>query len=183
MDARDFKIDYLSASGDNRRRIQIHDVEPDRIRCNTPDGVRTFLFRRVLAVFDQMGESLDRDQWIADLGGDACEVEAVRPVEPNSHYQQLKDNLVVLFTGFNAAEKAELVALAEEYGMIVSKSSSITKTLNFLVMGENAGPAKIQKAIEQGVPMMNREQFDLLLKTGEIEQDANEKGSKDLAAL
>ncbi len=170
MDAREFQIDYSVESGDSRRYLKINQVEPDRLKyCATPDGPRTFLFKRVLAVFDQDGNPLDRDQWIANVGGDACDIDIDRPAKSGGHYQQLKDNLVVLFTGFKAAEKAELAALAEEYGMIASKARNITKTLNFLVMGDNAGPSKIQKAKEQKVPMMNREQFAQLLETGEIE--------------
>jgi BRCT domain type II-containing protein len=45
---------------------------------------------------------------------------------------------------------------------------SITKNLAFVCAGENAGPSKLEKAKEQGVHVLNREQFEHLLETGEI---------------
>ena len=37
--------------------------------------------------------------------------------------------------------------------------SSVTKKLDFLCGGENAGPKKIEKAESQGVQFLNEEQF------------------------
>lgn len=72
----------------------------------------------------------------------------------------------VCFTGFSAIEKSELTELAEAANLQVV--TSVTKALAFLCVGENAGPAKLQKAKEQGNHIMSREQFLHLLDTGEM---------------
>lgn len=73
---------------------------------------------------------------------------------------------LVCFTGFSATEKAELSQLAQTANLEVV--GSVTKGLAFLCVGENAGPAKLQKAKEQGNHIMSKEQFLYLLDTGEI---------------
>ena len=78
-----------------------------------------------------------------------------------------KENLTqICFTGFSAQEKAELTTLAEESHLDVV--TSVTKELAFLCTGENAGPAKLEKAKEQGVHIFSRGQFEHLLETGDI---------------
>lgn len=72
----------------------------------------------------------------------------------------------VCFTGFSTTDKADLTALAEAANLDVV--GSVTKNLAFLCYGENAGPAKLQKAREQGNCILDREQFLHLLDTGEI---------------
>lgn len=72
----------------------------------------------------------------------------------------------ICFTGFSATEKVELTALAQAAKLEVV--SSVTKGLAFLCAGENAGPAKLQKANDQGNHVMSKEQFFHLLNTGEI---------------
>jgi len=72
----------------------------------------------------------------------------------------------VCFTGFSTADKAELTALAQAANLAVV--GSVTKNLAFLCAGENAGPAKLEKAQEQGNHILSKEQFLHLLETGEI---------------
>jgi BRCT domain type II-containing protein len=45
---------------------------------------------------------------------------------------------------------------------------SVTRNLAFLCAGENAGPKKLQKANEQGVYILSKDQFVHLIETGEI---------------
>ena len=54
----------------------------------------------------------------------------------------------ICFTGFSAADKTELAALAQAANL--ETVGSVTKNLAFLCAGENAGPAKLEKAREQG---------------------------------
>lgn len=70
----------------------------------------------------------------------------------------------ICFTGFDAAERAELETLAGTVGMTVKES--VTKTLAYLCVGETPGPSKIEKAKRQGVPLLNRTQFLELLSDG-----------------
>ncbi len=72
----------------------------------------------------------------------------------------------VCFTGFSQTEKAELASLAKNARLRVT--TTVTKTLSFLCVGENAGPAKLEKAQAQGAIVMTRVQFESLLETGEI---------------
>lgn len=74
----------------------------------------------------------------------------------------------VCFTGFSAGEKAELTSLALSANLEVV--ASVTKSLAFLCAGENAGPAKLEKAATQGNHILTREQFLHLLETGEVPQ-------------
>jgi NAD-dependent DNA ligase len=75
----------------------------------------------------------------------------------------------VCFTGFTKTERDELAKRAIATRLAVA--TSVTKSLSFLCAGENAGPAKLEKARGQGVVIMNRVQFENLLETGEIPAD------------
>ena len=78
-----------------------------------------------------------------------------------------KDNrLQICFTGFGTSRKQELIDLANDYKFKVV--SSVTKKLDYLCGGENAGPKKIEKAESQGVQFLNENQFINLVQTGEI---------------
>ncbi|GLX91976.1 hypothetical protein Pfra02_45440 [Pseudomonas fragi] len=72
----------------------------------------------------------------------------------------------VLFTGFTAAQRAELERQAEESGMKVMKTAG--KSLTFLCYGDNAGPTKVVKAQEAGAFIIDSEQFLHLIQTGEL---------------
>jgi DNA ligase (NAD+) len=72
----------------------------------------------------------------------------------------------VCFTGLSASEKSRLEEVATGHGLHVA--TSVTKNLMLLVAGDNAGPAKIKKAQEQGVAVISKEDFLEFLETGEI---------------
>ena len=72
----------------------------------------------------------------------------------------------ICFTGFPPSEKSSLVQDAKEYGMASVKS--VTKSLKFLCAGPNAGPVKLKKAQYQGVTILSRDEFHIMLETGEL---------------
>jgi NAD-dependent DNA ligase len=74
--------------------------------------------------------------------------------------------LQVCFTGFGTSKREELTNLAHDNRFKVV--SSVTKKLDYLVGGENAGPKKIEKAESQGVQFLNEQQFINLVETGEV---------------
>lgn len=74
--------------------------------------------------------------------------------------------LEVCFTGFGASKKRELEGLATTKNFKVV--TAVTKHLAFLVGGENAGPAKLAKAAEQGVQVLTTEQFFSLAEHGVV---------------
>ena len=72
----------------------------------------------------------------------------------------------ICFTGFSPSEKSSLTQNAEEYGMASVKS--VTKSLKFLCAGPNAGPFKLKKAQLQGATILSRDEFNIMLETGEL---------------
>ena len=74
--------------------------------------------------------------------------------------------LQVCFTGFGVTRKEALTELAQDNDLKVV--SSVTKKLDYLVGGDNAGPRKIEKAEAQGVQFLTESQFVALINTGEI---------------
>lgn len=63
----------------------------------------------------------------------------------------------ILFTGFSASKKKELVEYASNNGF--TPVTKITMNLYALVCGGNAGPAKIKDAKEKGVLLLNEQEF------------------------
>jgi NAD-dependent DNA ligase len=74
--------------------------------------------------------------------------------------------LQICFTGFGTTRKQELIDIASANNFKVV--SSVTKKLDFLCGGENAGPKKIEKAEAQGVQFLSEAQFLQIIETGEI---------------
>lgn len=72
----------------------------------------------------------------------------------------------ICFTGFHTNEKLKLSAIASQSDMHVAKS--VTKDLDFLCVGSNAGPSKVEKAKEQNVIILTENQFHVMLETGEL---------------
>jgi len=80
----------------------------------------------------------------------------------------------ICFTGFGQNERDELEALAT--GVHLHVVGSVTKSLSLLCAGEYAGPMKLAKAKEQGIPVVTRDQFMNLVKTGEMPMRATYAG-------
>lgn len=72
--------------------------------------------------------------------------------------------LQVCFTGFGKTSRENQEELADSKNMHVVKS--VTKALNFLVIGSNAGPKKIELALSQNVSILTEQQFENLVDTG-----------------
>jgi NAD-dependent DNA ligase len=79
------------------------------------------------------------------------------------------DTMDICFTGFKKSDKDQLIALANEKEMSVR--GEVTKHLDILCYGYNAGPKKLEKALNQGAMILNRQQFENLLSTGEVPED------------
>lgn len=75
----------------------------------------------------------------------------------------------ICFTGFSNTDKQQLVEAAQSSGWL-QVVGSVTHNLEFLCTGDNAGPAKLARAREQGVCLLTRAEFEHMLKTGEIPQ-------------
>jgi BRCT domain type II-containing protein len=74
----------------------------------------------------------------------------------------------ILFTGFAAAQRADLEGQAQGYGLKVMQTAS--KSLTFLCYGSNAGPSKVAKAQQAGAFIIDGDEFMHLMQTGELPQ-------------
>lgn len=104
------------------------------------------------------------DEQIAEIS-DAEGWRLIYAMKPNKSSVQKKTNQIC-FTGFSPSDKDRLGQVAVAHGLDVVKS--VTQPLAYLVTGTNAGPAKLKKAREQDVVVMNEEQFGRFLQDGEI---------------
>lgn len=72
----------------------------------------------------------------------------------------------ILFTGFSSADRDELESLASSAGMKIVKTP--VKALTFLCYGDNAGPTKVIKAQQAGAFIIDSEELQHLVRTGEL---------------
>jgi DNA ligase (NAD+) len=127
------------------------------VEVRNAKGVSEKLRRILLAKSDfspdQINGMTDAEgwAWVYSRGGGASSVKKLPEV---------------CFTGFSIDEKSGLESLAENAGLKVA--SGVTKKLFMLVAGVNAGPAKMQKAREQGVLVVDKGAFERFLDTGEV---------------
>lgn len=85
----------------------------------------------------------------------------IKQSEPRPNY-----NGTICFTGFPASIKAELGEKAENIEFLVRKS--VTKDLEYLCCGPNAGPKKIEKAQAAGIWLISLDEFYDLIDDGVI---------------
>ncbi len=71
--------------------------------------------------------------------------------------ETFKDMSIVISGSFNTHSRDELKKLIEQNGG--KNSSSISKKTSILVAGENMGPAKLKKATELDIEIINEEEF------------------------
>jgi NAD-dependent DNA ligase len=120
--------------------------------------LRTFRLDRIL-------ERMDPGSLEAEVMARLAHWKTISP-EPTPRPRPAVGTLTVCFTGFKAADKVALGALAEAKGMFIR--AGVSQDLSILVGGYNAGPAKLERARHQGVMILNEEQFRHLLESGEI---------------
>ena len=74
--------------------------------------------------------------------------------------------LEVCFTGFSKKDKENLISLAKINNFFVR--TEVTKNLDLLICGDNAGPSKLKQASKMGIPKVYGEDgFKDFLDTGE----------------
>ncbi|UXI00459.1 BRCT domain-containing protein [Photobacterium sp. TY1-4] len=146
--------------------VNKHD-EPTHIQgwCAVNAAPRTLRVDRILDIHDSLEAARDFFAETRDgLKANGIEFKAPQPTRLSS-----PDTMDVCFTGFSKSDKSELTTIATEKSMLVRQS--VTKHLNILCYGSNAGPKKLEKALEQGVMILNRQQFEELAETGEIPEE------------
>lgn len=81
--------------------------------------------------------------------------------EAGEDFEHEEAPTTVLFTGFAKARKQELEAMAEAAGWEVR--STVSQSLDYLVCGPKAGPAKVSKAEELGTTVIDEDVFGVLV--------------------
>lgn len=128
--------------------------------CMNADAVRTFRKDRVL-------------EWLKPDADIDARLAYHRSCHPDPEPRKKTDRVFkpahlpdVCFTGFNKDDKNRLTKVAKENGLVVR--SSVTKSLDILCCGYNAGPKKLQEAREKDTMILNEKEFIALATTGEI---------------
>lgn len=151
---------YQDAKGNITTRdvhtVSVSDIYIQGI-CKKTNSIKTFRKDRVLEYITDL--SLVEDRLNHHIS-----INPAPKAAPQSAY--LPD---VCFTGFSKDDKGSLIKLAKEKGLTVR--SSVTKQLNFLCIGKNAGPKKMEAARKQGVVVLNENQFRVMVETGELPED------------
>ena len=88
---------------------------------------------------------------------DASELSYVFPAAEQLNKTCCYAGKTVCYTGFTDADKAVLREISDELGMAVK--TSISRRVELLVCGPNAGPAKIRKCEELSIPVVDIEDF------------------------
>lgn len=159
-------FDYVDSHGErSHRTVEVTAVDDEYLEgfCHKAQAERTFVIGRIRGkvMVDDTAEVMAPKKWAAEarrnphngvvaMGGDTPK----RYLPKDDPVDGLDE---ILFTGFPAAKRAELEALAAGAGMRVVKT--VTVDLMYLCMGPNAGPSKIDKANEVGAALIDEAQF------------------------
>ena len=168
---------YRDAKGkETRRMVNVVQFARDETRgiwyfiafCTLAKAMRTFRLDRVHSDITRVetGEIVPVLDWFEDIANERPDEEEItRNRTEDIRRQQNQNHLAIprnyekgiLFTGFKAARRAELEAMAAAKGIPVKKS--ITRNIKYLVTGYNAGPKKIALAIECGIQILDEDEF------------------------
>ena len=156
---------YTNAQGEtSEREVKVDYVDDTYIEgyCYSAKETRTFRLDRIDGMIWQNNECFFVDDWLGKQGIRKKQSSLIKPTKQKSH------KLEICFTGFKRDEKLKLELLAEKNGFKVR--TAVSKNLDFLVCGANAGPSKIAQAFERGIPYFSEDEFMAMLETGEIPQ-------------
>lgn len=156
---------YTNADGDTKHReVRVDYTDDVYIEgyCYVAGDNRTFRLDRIDGLIEQNGEFYTVDEWLEQRG-----------IRKNQYQSKLSSKstssqLEICFTGFSKIDREYLETLAEIHDFKVRKT--VTKNLNFLIMGDNAGPTKINSAIDVGATLLDENEFKTMIETGEISQ-------------
>lgn len=129
------------------------------------------------AVYDWFKQAKDSSNWRFEVLHAWQEAGVVGKVETSSLAQTLAGKTVVVtgsLQGFSRDEAKE--AIVSRGG---KASGSVSKNTYCVILGENAG-SKATKAQELSIPMLNENQFSVLLETGSVEEALQKAGENSL---
>ena len=129
------------------------------------------------AVYDWFTQAKDANNWRSEVLKAWEKAGVVGKVETSTLTQTLAGKTVVVtgtLQGFTRDTAKE--AIASRGG---KASGSVSKNTYCVILGENAG-SKAAKAQELSIPMLNEQQFAILLETGSVEQALQNAGENTL---
>ena len=129
-----------------------------------------------LMSIDEIGESIaqslvayfaqnENKQLIADLQEIGLQM-AVDEQTQQAGSEALKGKTIVISGTFVQHSRDELKALIELHGG--KNTGSISKNTSFILAGDNMGPAKADKAVQLGVPMLSEQEFLSLIEQNNV---------------
>ena len=142
--------------------VEVHWTEDGRIDVWDlgENRHKTFLEENILEEIGSLDEAISRASVLQ-------QDYVVRERTARGQFSNTQGKIEVCFTGFSKADREELEKLATDNELFVR--TGVTKKLGQLVLGENAGPKKLMKAIEMGVARVSgREEFFEFLANGEV---------------
>lgn len=171
---REFIFTYTDHEGQSsRRRVRVMGIASNDGRqyldgyCLDRNAVRTFRVDRIQGDLTDIetGELLNVYRLLAST--ENRRHMDYTPAKPEFSWSQVGEEFddaepptTVLFTGFAKARKEELEAAAQASGWKVR--STVSKSLDYLVCGPKAGPAKVSKAEELGVMVIDEDMFEAM---------------------
>lgn len=144
--------------------LDAHGVTSERTLTRWSENTRYIQGRNEV---DSLPKTYRKDRIVQFLAGEEHLLNESAPPAPEPKPRAAPDDRPqILFTGFKAAQRAELEHTAVKHGLRVMKTAG--KALAFLCIGDNAGPAKVEKAREAGAFILDELQLHALFETGEL---------------
>lgn len=167
----DIEFSYHDARGNaSHRRVEVEAVDREYFQghCHKAGAERTFVIGRVRGkVLDlDSGELLTPKTWAEEARNHPLnDPQRIVIGRDDAVYEDDADlagfnsdaAIEICFTGFSKADKLRLEAMAYSGDMTVRQS--VTVGLTHLCTGPNAGPKKIEKAIDGGAKIIDEAEF------------------------
>lgn len=145
---RDVKVCTAATNGQGNAYVEGYCLEK---RAN-----RTFKLDRIIGSLTraETGEIMTANDWFSELSSVSVstDTKVIRPPKKTITVAAPNEAPSILFTGFKRAEREAMEQLAENAGWRIRKTVSMT--LDYLVIGDNAGPSKLKEATSLGVEIV-----------------------------
>jgi hypothetical protein len=129
--------------------------------CENSSTIKTLLPGRIERRFTSMKKAIEFMPVPIEPEDDRSTNDNFRPLVYSN-----ENTADICFTGFKNKDKQELAVLAEKADMLVR--SKVVDHLKILCCGNNAGPSKVKSALKVGATILNRQQFEHFIETGEL---------------
>ena len=160
---------YLDSKGVvSFRYVEVRLLDDDRFHGVDLDinETRTYLYERVLEILPKEKASKMSERQMLKLVDSYQKNYRIKETKKSNRVMKKEGDFAICFTGFKALEKAELINLAKESGIIIR--TKVSHNVDMLVCGDNVGPSKLETAKKTGIVITDEEGFRNFLETGEL---------------